>query len=200
MGGWDFDSSSGKNVEFTKFPEGITKIRIVDDAPHIRWTHWLNQQKRSVNCPGKGCPICEVRKSQKAKKEPYTYNMGRRFSMQVLNRNTGKLELMEQGINFFEDLKDLRETLEDKDLTFLDVDIAVKRRGTGKDGTSYRLDIDEKYPLSEEDKKLISEKLDLNNYFKPHDPDKILRVLNGEEWKDVMYESTDDEGEEFEVE
>lgn len=198
--GWNFEvGGNDRKVEYTKFPEGITKIRIVDTEPHIRWTHWLNNEKRSVNCPGKGCPICEIRKNQKANKETPTYNMSRRFSIQVLNRNTGKLELMEQGITFFEDLKDLMDILSDKDLTFMDVDISVKRRGTGKDGTSYRLDVDEAYPLSEADKKLIEEKMNLNDYFKPHEPEKILRVIQGEAWSDVMYEKNDEEGEDFEV-
>ena len=53
MSGWDFESGgSERTVEFTKFAEGITNIRVVDDVPNIRWTHWMPQIKRSVNCPG----------------------------------------------------------------------------------------------------------------------------------------------------
>ena len=54
MSGWDFNSNNNdKKIEFTKFPEGVTKIRLVDPEPHMRWTHWLPKEKRSVNCPGK---------------------------------------------------------------------------------------------------------------------------------------------------
>lgn len=192
--GWDFDDK--KKAEFTKFPEGITKIRIVDSEPHIRWTHWLNAESRSVNCPGKGCPICNIRHKQKANKEPYSYAMGRKLSMQVLNRNTGKLEIMEQGVTFYQDVKDLMSELKEKGKSLLDVDIQVRRRGTGKDGTSYRLDLAEEYPLTDNDQILLADKLDLNEYIKSHEPEKILRVLNGEKFDKVMYDNNDEEVEE----
>jgi hypothetical protein len=198
MTGWNFDSQSKSDTKhnFTKFPVGITRIRIVDEEPFQRWTHWMPQFKRSINCPGKGCPICEIRKNQKANKEKETYSTANRIAIQVLNRETGKLEIMEQGRTFFEDLRDIMEELHDNNKKLIDVDIKVKRRGEGKDDTSYRLDIDKEYPLTEEDKKLINNKINLSELFKPHDIDKILRLLNGEKWEDVMYEnneSNDDE-------
>ena len=96
MSGWSFETGGGnsKKQEFTKFPEGITKIRIIDVEPVERWTHWMARDKRSINCPGKGCPICEIRKQEKANKLPYTYPMARRFALQVLNRNTNKLKVL----------------------------------------------------------------------------------------------------------
>lgn len=194
---WDFDTpqGGGNKQEFTKFPEGITRIRIIDEAPVVRWTHYLPKFKRSINCPGIGCPICEIRHQQKANKEPYTYAMARRFAMQVINRETGKLEILEQGKTFFEDLKELKEQIESKRLTLSDVDVRVKRKGTGQTDTSYRLDIDVETPLTEADKKLIEGKINLEDYFKPHDADKILRIVNGEEWNDVMgAANTEDEG------
>ncbi len=198
MTGWDFDSKSKSNTKhnFTKFPVGITRIRIVDEEPFQRWTHWMPQFKRSINCPGKGCPICKIRKNQRANKEKETYSTTNRIAIQIINRETGKLEIMEQGRTFFEDLRDIMEELHDKNKKLIDVDIKVKRRGEGKDDTSYRLDIDKEYPLTEEDKKLINDKIDLSELFKPHDINKITRLLNGEKWEDVMYEnneSNDDE-------
>ena len=196
--GWDFDkSSTDKKVEFTKFPEGITQIRIIDDSPHIRWTHWMQKNMRSVTCPGfKACPICEIRTKQKANGEQYSYNMSRRLAIQVLNRNTGKLEIMEQGVTFFQDLKDLMEDLDAKGKKLIDVDISVRRRGTGKDGTSYRLDIGEEYQLTENDKELMEEKLDLSEFFVEHTTEQITRVINGEDWNEVMYPKDEDEIEE----
>ena len=203
MSGWDFENKSentGVKAEFTKFPVGITRIRIIDDAPVLRWTHWINQHKRSINCPGKGCPICEVRRQQKANKEPYTYNVAKRLAINIINRETGKLEIMEQGISFFEDLRDIREDLSKEGLRLQDVDIRVRRRGTGKDDTSYRLDIDERTPMSEADKKLAENAIDLQEYFKPHTPEQILRIMNGEDWNEVMYDSKkDDEKEQIEL-
>lgn len=193
MSGWDLESNSGssKKAEFTKFPVGITRVRIIDAEPHMRWTHWFQQHKRSINCPGKGCPICDVRKQQKANGLPYTHAMAKRLAIQVLNRETGNIEIMEQGVNFFKELKDIMMDLNDRGLTLLDADIKVRRRGSGKDDTSYRLDIDKEYPLSDEDLKLINSKLNLDDFFKPHTVEQTLRVLNGEEWSAVMSNQID---------
>lgn len=190
---WDFESNGGGKAEFTKFPVGVTRIRIIDDEPFVRWTHWLPAFKRSVNCPGKGCAICEIRKKQKANKEQYSYAMGRRFAIQILNRETGKLEICEQGIGFFEDLRDVMNDLREKGKSLKDVDIKVRRRGTGKDDTSYRIDVDEEYPLSDADIILLDGAIDLAEYMKANTPEQTIRLVNGESWDDVMKPENNDE-------
>jgi len=189
--GWDFDldgdAGSSKKAEFTKFPVGITRIRVLDGVPDVRWTHFLNQFKRSVNCPGRGCPICEIRKNQKANKEPITYAMGRRFAVNVFNLETGKVEICEQGKGFFEDLRDLKDELQDKGKNLSDAIIKVKRRGTGKDDTSYRLDVESIDMLSPDERAKYEEDIiKLDEYFKPHTNEQILRLVKGEAWEDVM--------------
>lgn len=190
---WDLDGNTKQ--EYTKFAEGVTKVRFIDDVPVMRWTHWMQKHNRSANCPGKGCPICEIRRVQKANKEDYTYPMSRRFAMQVINRNNGKLEINEQGVKFYEEVKELRAILDDKGLKLSDVDISVRRRGNGTD-TSYRLDIAEEYELTDSDKKLIENKVDLVDFFKPHTPEQLVRVINGEEWDKVMYPENEEDIEE----
>lgn len=184
--GWDFESNSGSKNEFTKFPVGITRIRVVDDEPYVRWTHWLNQFKRAINCPSNDCAICQIRKLQKANKEPYSYPMARRLSMNIINRETGKLEIMEQGVTFFQNLKDLMVDLAEEGKSLKDVDIKVRRRGTEKEDTSYRLDIDKEYPMDENDLALIKNKQDLSIFFAPNTPEQIIRIVAGESWDDVM--------------
>ena len=202
--GWDIEGGGGNKVEFTKFPEGLTKIRLVDTVPHIRWTHWINLQRKSVNCPGKDCPICEIRKKQKASGENYTHNMAKRFSLQVINRNNGKLEVMEQGITFFEDLKMVLLMAVEEGIAINAVDFAVRRKGSGKDDTSYRIDLAERYELNEADKKLIEEKsINLDEYFSPNTIDQVQRILNGEDWATVMSDNDEEESNnevEFELE
>lgn len=190
MSDWNFDTNSsntGGKAEFTKFGVGVTRIRVLDDAPMVRWTHWLPAHKRSVNCPGKGCPICEIRRQQKANGEPYTYAMGRRYAMNIFNLDTGKVEIMEQGVGFFEDLRDVKEDAESKGHTLRDVTVKVKRRGLGKDDTSYRLDLDEVEPTDE----VFEGVIELKEYFKPHTPEQVLRVISGEEWNEVMKSQTE---------
>ena len=184
---WNFNSNAGggKKAEFTKFPTGITKIRILDNAPNIRWVHWMPQFNRSINCPGnKVCPICEIRQQQKANNENYSYNMSRRFAMNIYNFETKKVEIMEQGVNFFEDLRDLKGDLEDEGKELQNAVVKVRRRGTGKDDTSYRLDIEEYNPVNLEE--LKEEIIDLDEFLKPNEPNDILRLVNGESWDEVF--------------
>ena len=192
--GWDFDKNNNNKVEFTKFPVGITKIRVLDEAPFMRWVHWLPQHNRTVNCPGNNCPICEIRRQQKANKESYTYSTARRLAMNIFNYETGKIEIMEQGINFFQDLRDLKNDLEDENKVLQNVVIKVRRRGTGKDDTSYRLDIE-----GDAQEELPTEEIvDLKEFFKPHEPDIILRLINGESWNDVFPQNNNKEEKEEE--
>lgn len=186
---WNLDNQGSDNkpkAEFTKFPEGITRIRVVDDAPYQRWTHYIQQYKRSINCPGKGCPICEMRRTEKMNKLQNKYPMTKKFSLNVINRETNRIEIMEQGKTFMQDLVDLMNDLHNENRLLRDADIKVRRRGTGKDDTSYRLDIDKIYPMSHADEELMKNRITLDEYFKPHTPEQILRILNGEDWNTVM--------------
>lgn len=182
MSGWEFDKKSGSGsdtdkVKWTKLPEGITRIRLLDDSPNIRWTHWVNKFQRSVNCPGKGCPICEIRKQEKANKLPNTYAVGQRFAINVWNYETKSVELLEQGKTFFTDLRDLIMDLQSEGIDATGAVFKVRRRGTGKDDTSYRIDIDNKSAMEDEVKAKLSQRTNLDDYFKPHTVDQIKEVV-----------------------
>lgn len=185
---WDLNAGNGgsEKVEFTKFPEGMTRIRILDDAPYQRWTHFIKKFKRSINCPGRGCPICDIRRGQKANKMPYSYDMAKRFAINIINRETGNVEIMEQGKTFFQDIIDLRADVKADGKNPTDAEFKVRRRGTGKDDTSYRIDVDKVIELSDADKKLLERRVNFEEYFKAHTIEQITRIVNGEEWEDVM--------------
>lgn len=176
---WDLEKATGQEEQgsktnFTKFPEGITQITVLGAEPHVRWTHWQPKFTRSINCPGRGCPICEIRKRQKTNGESYTHDMSRRFSIGIYNHDTAQYEIMEQGKTFMEDLRDVMESLSKKGKALNTVTLDVKRRGMGKDNTSYRIDV------SEELKPVPSnvEEIDLLEYYKPHTVEQILALLN----------------------
>lgn len=199
--GWDLETgSNGSKAEFTKFPVGTTRIVVMDKAPHMRWTHWMNQFKRSINCPGmKVCPIDDIINKQKANGETPKYNRSRRFAINVFNLETNRIEIMEQGKTFFEDLKLIMGDLAEEHKTLSDVVLKVRRTGTGKDDTKYRIDVQGDF-----DGELPKEGIvDLEEYFKPHTVEQITRLLNGEDWEEVMKSEsedvTEDEGEEIEV-
>lgn len=202
--GWDFDSksssSSGGKVNFTEFPEGVTRIRLLDEAPFSRWTHWMNGvtktgKGRKINCPGIGCPICEIRKQQKANKMPYTYSVQQAMAINVINRETNRSEIMEQGKLFFNDLRELMIDQKERGKSILDSDLRIRRRGLGQQDTTYRIDIEEEFPLTEDDLKLAEGKINLEDYFKPHSPEDILRLINGEKWEDVFSSGNNDSNE-----
>lgn len=196
---WDtaFEKGAGnedkKKTEFTKFPEGITRIRVIDEAPHVRWAHWFPQHQRSFNCTGFDCPICVLRKAQKAAGEKQKIGVGQRFAINVLNRETGNVEIMEQGKQFFEELRDFNRPTDHPDPKFRGngdlrgYDIRVKRKGTGQDDTSYRLDPEAAEPLTDVEKEMIEEsRTNLKEYFKPHTVEQAHRLIAGEAWADVM--------------
>ena len=120
--------------------------------------------------------------------------MGRKMSMNIWNYETNRVEVMEQGITFFEDLRDVMSDVKEKGHTLDEAILKIRRRGTGKDDTTYRIDIDEFTP--KEDAVASVELLDLDEYFTPNDPDKILQVIAVtadspekyvERWNQIMY-------------
>lgn len=188
---WDtaFEENGGSNtekMEFVKFPEGITRLRVIGTAPHTRWTHWMPQFKRSVNCPGQGCPICNLIKDAKANGETSRYNTQKKFAILAINRETGKVEILDQGKQFFEDLREVRGDNLAAHGEMSNYDIKVKRRGTTKDDTTYRVDFLEASPLSSDDEKLAKNAPSLDEYFQPHPREAIVRILNGEAFDEVM--------------
>lgn len=181
MSNWDFgntpdtDKQSDNKKNFTKFPAGNNFIRVLDAEPHMKWIHWMPQFGRSIVCPG-NCPIDAIRKKEKAAGVDPTYSMQRKFAMNVYNHGTQRLEIMDEGITFMEDLRDIREDLLDQGKNLCDAVLKVKRRVTdGK--TSYRIDIDRIEPLSDAENEAFQQRTDLKEYFKPHTVEQIQRML-----------------------
>ena len=191
---WDLDTG-GKKTDFTKFPVGVTHIRVLDEAPHSRWTHWMNSvteegRGRGINCPGMAiCPIDDIIDKQRANREDTTYGRTRKFAMNVYNYETGKNEVMEQGKTFMEDLKLVMEDVIEDGKVLSDVILRIRRTGTGKDDTSYRIDnkSDATEPIQ------TAGVIDLNEYFKPHSVEQVTRLLEGEKWETVMQDNSNNE-------
>lgn len=195
MSDWNFSSNSDKKkLEFTKFPEGVTRIRLLSQAPKMAWTHWIMKDKRSIICPGHSCPICQIRKTQKENKQPQTYSVARRLRIYVFNYETNRIEIMEQGVTFFEELLDLKKDLEKEGKILGNAIFKVKRKGTSKETTGYRIDFDSYEPVD-----LDSEQFSLKDYpvleemFQPHTPEQILQIVEGKSWDEVFGRNEEDE-------
>lgn len=185
---WDLDGGEQQKVEFTKFPVGTTRIRVLDKMPFVRWTHWIpgvtkDGKGRSINCPGmKVCPIDDIINREKANGMKPRYSRTKRYAMNIFNYETGRIEIMEQGKTFMEDLKLIRDDLKEEGKELSDVILKVRRTGTSKDDTKYRIDV-----LGDATEEMPKEGItDLAEYFKPHTPEQINRILAGEKWEDVF--------------
>ena len=170
-------NTSGARVDFVSFKEGVnTIIRVIDEEPFSRWAHWLPQYKRSLTCPGRGCPVCEVIQAAKANKEKARFNSGKRHAIRVINRNAdNQVQILEQGKTFFGQLYDLHTEVGD----IRGYDIKVVRKGSDTD-TAYTLIPLAAKELSEDDQKAIAESsIDFAEYFKAPTNEQLVKIIEG---------------------
>jgi hypothetical protein len=208
--GWDeVEDNETTNIDFTKFPEGNTVIRIIDEKPHTRWTHWVPQANEgkgsSVTCIGKGCPICELISHAKANKEKPKYNSRKVHAMRIINRTTGKVEINEQGKTFYQNLNNIRKEIGDLRC----FDVKVIRKGTSKSDTTYTLlplapsgkfeTVEGKYKFidfDEKDKKLVDKNFNFDDFYVKPDVDTILKIIDGKPFSEIFGEKKDDNNDE----
>ena len=204
--GWeDIEDSENNDIDFLKFPEGNTIIRIIDEKPYTRWTHWIPQANEgkgaSITCIGKGCPVCEIISQAKANKEKPKYNSRKVHAMRTINRTTGKVEINEQGKMFYQNLNSIRQAVGDVRA----YDIKVIRKGTGKSDTSYTLlplapsgkyeMKDDKYKFidyDDKDKELVDNNFSFDEFYAKPDVETILQILDGKSFSEIFGNKEDD--------
>jgi len=173
---WDIVAKKESNtkVNYTKIPEGVTIIRILDEAPIVRYTHWMPNAKRTITCIGKAkCPVCNIIAQAKANNQTSPYSSRQMFSLNIYNYNTKQVEVLEQGRSFFEELLIIKE--DNGDVT--GYDLKIRRRGMDKN-TSYRLDIiNAENSINIED--YANEKVKLDELFKEMTQDEITALILG---------------------
>lgn len=199
------ENSEKKEVKYLKFPVGATRIRVLDSEPYSRWTHWLPAPANggkgvSIDCIGKGCPVCEAINMEKAKgtpREKIRFSTKKTHSLNVLVKSdTGsEVNVLEQGNGLFGQLKDVMVMMSSigmkPDLTT--VDVMVNRTGTGFSDTKYSV-----MPLMNEVKPLTEEELNLEKYdlknLKPNlEPAQITAIMNGAKLEDVAKEDMEED-------
>ena len=199
FGGWDEvtkeGSGSSTKTDFTKLQNGITELRFLDAEPFVRWAHWMNNCKRNVSCIGAGCPICESIKQAKTAGTKAIYNSNRKFAMHVLNKTTGKVEILEQGKNFFTQLHALHEEIGD----VRNYDIKVKTQNAGSTDVIYTLMPMPTKPLTEEELELTKELKPFDEIFKKPTREQIIDLMSGKTPEEVFGNKTSEEDEKVEV-
>jgi len=169
--------NSASKVNYTKFEDKkAVVLRIMDAEPIAKWRHWLQASKRSVTCCGTGCPVCAVIKSAKEADIACAYNSTKRFTINVFNRSTNQIELLEQGKVFFEQLLVYKTNMGELN-TF---DLKIIRSGVKKGDTTYSYI---PLPASELSKAELdmyeANKVDIHENLKPYTIQQTLDLMNG---------------------
>lgn len=178
--GWNDVTNNGTSdkVPYTKFDKGGTMIRVLDDEPYSFWNHWLSQQKTSVTCIGKDCPICKIIKQQKENNLPKTFTSSRRHAIRIWNYKEDRMEILIQGQRFFSDLLVLHKEVGD----ITTYDIKVIRSGEGTE-TSYNLLPQAVSKFDTEGKEIIDMKVE--EQLVPPTYDEMVQLINGKTWEEI---------------
>lgn len=200
FGGWDEVLREGNatqnKTEFTKLQNGVTELRFLDDEPFVRWAHWLQNCKRNISCIGAGCPVCDAIKSAKQAGMKPQYNSNRKFAMHVYNVSNGKVEILEQGKNFFAQLHALHEEVGD----IRNYNIKVKTQNAGSTDVIYTLMPMSPKELTDEEKELTKELKPFDEVFKKPTREQIIDLMNGKSPEEVFgNKNSSDEDEKVEV-
>lgn len=196
------EGTEKKEVNYIKFPEGATIIRLLDKAPVTQWTHWLKAPANGgkgvgVVCIGKSCPVCALMAKEKAQnvaKENRAYTSKKTHMINILIKKsdgTKEVALLEQGNGLFGQLKDAMVMMAsaglEPDLT--SVDIMVNRTGTGFSNTKYSVMplMNKLSPLTAEE--LAMEKYDLATVKPILTAEQIIAVSNGAKLEDIAKEN-----------
>lgn len=176
--GWnEVEGNASEKIHFTKFNEGTTMIRILDNEPYSFWSHWLQKQQTSVTCMGKDCPICNIIASARANKVDSPYNNSHRHAMRIWNYSTNKMEVMIQGKGFMSDMLALHREIGD----LRTYDIKIVRNGTGTD-TKYTV-----LPTAPSEFQITEgiEEVDMQEMFKSPTREEMLLLIEGKTWKEI---------------
>ena len=124
------------------------------------------------------------------------YNSNRKFAMHVYNVSNGKVEILEQGKNFFAQLHALHEEVGD----IRNYNIKVKTQNAGSTDVIYTLMPMSPKELTDEEKELTKELKPFDEVFKKPTREQIIDLMNGKSPEEVFgNKSTSDEDEKVEV-
>jgi len=195
--GWnDIKQNSGSNdkpdVNYLSLGEGTHQIRILSEEPYTRWTHWVQSANGgkglTVNCIGKNCPICSEIKAAKANKEKPKYNSRKLHALNVIDRKTGEVAILDKGNALFEQLLGLFEEIGDP----REYDVKIRVSGTGRD-TSYVVIPMPATKLTDAEKAL--EQYDFDEIYTNLTPEQIQQLIDGATYADIFGDKDNDDDE-----
>ena len=176
----DVENTGGKKekIPYTKFPEGGTRIRILDGEPYSFWQHWFPKQNTAATCLGKDCPVCNVIAQAKANKVTPIYNSSHRHALRIWNYTTNQMEIMIQGRTFMQNLLMWHKEMGD----LREYDVKVVRSGSGTN-TTYNIMPMTPSPFDTEDK--LIEEVDMEEQFKAPTKEEMRQLIEGKTWAEI---------------
>lgn len=190
-------TSNKPERKYLKIPTGTTTIRVIDEAPEVRWTHWIPEANEgkgfNANCPGKGCPICKEIAEKKKAKQKCKYSSRKLHAINVLNRADNEVYILDQGVKIFNGLKTLMAEMGD----LREYDVKIVKTGESFGNIDYQV-----FPVfppeelsSELKEKAENDKFDLKEYTKPVTVEEIVKLQQGASLESVFGNSNTDEEE-----
>lgn len=193
------EGNDKKEINYLKFQEGTTILRVLDEAPYSRWTHWLGAPANGgkgvgVDCIGKGCPVCEIIAKEKAQgiersKMKYSSKMTHSINVLVRKQDGSKeVSVLEQGNGLFGQLKDVMTMMGSAGMTpdLRNMDIMINRSGTGFNNTKYSVMplMNKVAPLTQDE--LALEKYNLSELKPKLEAYQIIQIMNGSKFDEVV--------------
>lgn len=178
-------NGEGKNkVKFVEMKENnVVQLRALDEAPYSRYTHWIPQANggkgATIDCIGRNCPVCEDRNAKKASGAPQKYSVRKQHAMNVLNRGTGEVEVLDKGKRCYEALASIRDMIGD----LRGYDVKIKVTGADTD-TSYTPVPMPAKALTDAEKNL--DKYNFTELYPKLTREQVLMFMEGKGWVDVM--------------
>ena len=170
-------------VKYCKLKVGTNKLRVLDEEPYSRWSHWIPQANSgkgtSVDCIGKGCPVCEKIKEDKKNGAKQKYSTKKAHAINVLNRETNEVEILDSGNKIFQGLAILLSQMGD----LRGYDVNIVKSGSGTSTTYQVLPVYPPVPLTDAEKSM--KLYDIKSIYKKLTPEQILGLMSGKSLAEV---------------
>lgn len=186
-------SEKGK-VNYVKLTPGETiKLRVVDEQPESRWVHWVQSANKGkglgIKCPGKGCPLCADMAERKRAKQPQKFSCSKSHAINVINRNTGRIEILDKGNKIFESLLVIMKQMGD----LRNFDVAITTTKTGSENTNVAYTVLPTFPptpLTDAEKEMVAkDRYDLKELTKGFTIEQVNKLVAGATIEEVTAES-----------
>lgn len=203
------NNTEKKEIEYLKFEEGVTVLRILDEEPLSRWTHWIKEANGGkgvgIYCTNdKTCPICKVNAQEKKeglKPSERTYRTSMSHSINVLvktvnGKEVNKVMVLEKGNGLFGQLHSQMAMLSASGLSpdLRLVDLIINKTGTGLN-TKYTVMPNMRKIYSLDDSEMKLEKYDLEQLKPALTAEQITDLMGGANFNDVIGTNNDTENE-----